>query len=316
MAVIDNWRSSHSYPLQATKMTLLRRARKVDSEAIIAQRLKRISSIRNKLRLQPKMLLSRMHDIGGCRAVVSSADRVDQLVEMYRKSKAKNPDRSEWIKPEDYDYIRQPKLSGYRSFHVVLQYRTESEKHRIYNGQRVEIQLRSQLQHAWATAVETVDTFTGQALKSSLGDKSWERFFALMGSAIAIREDRPLVPGTPTGLALGAELKSLADELNVINVMTGLGTAIPRITADAPEDAYAFLLVLDPEAKSISITPYGQQNLFEANEEYARIEKETQGGQAQAVLVSVDSIATLQSAYPNYYLDTSAFVEVVKHAIA
>jgi hypothetical protein len=153
-------------------------------------------------------------------------------------------------------------------------------------------------------------------LKSSLGDKSWERFFALMGSAIAIREDRPLVPGTPTGLALGAELKSLADELNVINVMTGLGTAIPRITADAPEDAYAFLLVLDPEAKSISITPYGQQNLFEANEEYARIEKETQGGQAQAVLVSVDSIATLQSAYPNYYLDTSAFVEVVKHAIA
>jgi len=61
------------------------------------------------------------------------------------------------------------------------------------------MQIRSQLQHAWATAVETVGTFLQQALKSSQGDEGWQRFFALMGNAMAMRERRPPVPNTPTG---------------------------------------------------------------------------------------------------------------------
>ena len=47
--IINNWRSSHSYPLQAIKMTLLIRAKRVDSQAIMAQRIKRLSSIEAKL---------------------------------------------------------------------------------------------------------------------------------------------------------------------------------------------------------------------------------------------------------------------------
>ena len=35
----------------------------------------------------------------------------------------------------------------------------------------------------------------------------------------------------------------------------------------------------------------------------------------QAVLVSVDSVAGLRSAYPNYYLDTRAFLKVVRDTI-
>ncbi|MBU6438396.1 MAG: hypothetical protein KGQ77_12790, partial [Betaproteobacteria bacterium] len=61
-----------------------------------------------------------------------------------------------------------------------------------FNNQKIEVQLRTRLQHAWATAVEIVDAFTGQALKSGLklnsGDPKWRRFFALMSSVIAIRE--------------------------------------------------------------------------------------------------------------------------------
>jgi hypothetical protein len=40
-----------------------------------------------------------------------------------------------------------------------------------------EIQLRSRLQHAWATTVETVDTFTRQAIKTGGGKAEWRRFF-------------------------------------------------------------------------------------------------------------------------------------------
>jgi len=40
----------------------------------------------------------------------------------------------------------------------------------------IEIQIRSKLQHIWATAVETVGFFTGQAIKSNEGEKEWNDF--------------------------------------------------------------------------------------------------------------------------------------------
>ena len=56
---------------------------------------------------------------------------------------------------------------------------------------RIEIQFRSRLKHAWAAAVETVGTASGQALKSSEGDEGWLRFFVLMASEIAFSEGCP-----------------------------------------------------------------------------------------------------------------------------
>jgi len=56
--VINNWRACHSYPLQAIKMTLLTRAKQIHSEALIAQRLKRLPSIAIKLKDNPNMHLS------------------------------------------------------------------------------------------------------------------------------------------------------------------------------------------------------------------------------------------------------------------
>ena len=63
---------------------------------------------------------------------------------------------------------------------------------------RIELQFRSRLQHLWATGVEIVDTFTEEALKFGRGGNDWRRFFALMSTELAMREQMPLVPGTPT----------------------------------------------------------------------------------------------------------------------
>ena len=150
------------------------------------------------------MKLSQMQDIGGCRAVVRTVGRVDALVKLYARARAKNPHRAVYVKP--FDYIKCPKVDGYRGVHLIYKYRSQSRTHGKWNGLRIEIQLRSILQHAWATAVETVDAFTGQALKTSAGTgserKNWGRFFALISSAIAIREKRPPVPdyAQPTDL--------------------------------------------------------------------------------------------------------------------
>lgn len=52
------------------------------------------------------------------------------------------------------DYISTPKESGYRSLH--LKYKNKNKYRPDYDGLQIEIQLRTKLQHIWATAVETM----------------------------------------------------------------------------------------------------------------------------------------------------------------
>jgi ppGpp synthetase/RelA/SpoT-type nucleotidyltranferase len=312
MNIVNNWRAIHSYPLQAMKMTLKGRARRICPSAIVAQRLKRLASIKLKLRLSKEAgrhpNLSQMQDIGGCRAVMDTVSQVRKLEKLFEDASKKNPHRG----PQYYrtsDYIASPKDSGYRGVHLVYRFRSDSAEHSCYNGQRIEIQLRSRQEHYWATAVE---------LKSSIGSDQWKRFFALVSSAIAITEKQPTVPGTPTAMTdIVPELHALYSSLNVHNVLSGWA-AVTKFTAEAPQDdiraAAMYLLVLDPNTFSTTLFPYSRDNLAEANAQYAKMEKEQPN--LQAVLVAVDSVSALRAAYPNYFLDTTAFLNVVDKAIS
>jgi ppGpp synthetase/RelA/SpoT-type nucleotidyltranferase len=318
--IVNNWRSVHSYPLQAMKMTLKRRAKRICASAIVAQRLKRLASIKLKLNLSRDAgqhpNLSQMQDIGGCRAIMESVSQVRELEVTFSEASKKNPHRG----PQYYktsDYITTPKDNGYRGVHLIYRFRSDSAQHSCYNGQRIEIQLRTRLQHFWATAVETYSTFSGEALKSNIGSDEWKRFFALVSSVIAIDEGQPTTPSTPVSLKeIVPEMRGLYVSLNVKNVLSGWA-AITKFTAeDAHEeirDAGMYLLVLDPNTFSTSLYPYSKDHLAQANTHYAKIEKEEPN--LQAVLVSVDSLAALRTAYPNYFLDTTAFLEVVEGAI-
>lgn len=85
LPIINNWRAAHSFPLNTFRVNLNRNAASVDGECLTAQRIKRLSSITLKLTRFPKMKLSQMQDIGGCRAVVKDIGRVRALNEFYRK---------------------------------------------------------------------------------------------------------------------------------------------------------------------------------------------------------------------------------------
>lgn len=316
LSIMNNWRSAHSYPLQIIKMTLSNRAKKIQADAIVAQRLKRLSSIEAKLARNLKMKLSQMQDIGGCRAVLDSVDGVNSLVQAYETGWAKNPKgRCEFLRKKDY--IASPKSDGYRSIHLVYKYGSPVKHRQVYNGLRIEIQLRSRFQHAWATAVETVSTFTSQALKSNVGSDSWKRFFALMGSAIAMREGCPSVPGTPTERKeLVTELRKLSEELRVKILLTGWNVAVTSlIYKPISPEAHTYLLVLDANKMDLKITAYRNDQLITATEEYLRTESETSDKpEIQAVLVSLESLEALRSAYPNYYADTGEFLGLLSDA--
>jgi hypothetical protein len=304
--VIGNWRSCHNFPLNTLQIYLRRKARQLDQHSLIAQRIKRLSSIRHKLERYPGMKLSRMQDIGGCRAVLSSVGHVQELLAAYKRSDIKH----KLIR--DDDYIKQPKRSGYRGVHLI--YRYFSDRNDTYNGLSIEIQMRSSLQHAWATAVETVGTFIHQALKSSQGAEEWLRFFALMGTALALREHTTLVPGTPTDKkSLQTELRSLAQHLDVEGHLVAYGTALQTMEGPHVQDAHYFLLELNPSEKRVKVTGYKSNELAKASADYLTVEK--MGSSTDAVLVSVDSIVALRRAYPNYFFDTAKFIQAVRIAI-
>ncbi len=309
--IISNWRSSHSYPLQALTMNLRQRAASVDQTALIAQRLKRISSIDAKLRDKPNMKLSQMQDIGGCRAVVKDIHCLDALVAKFERGRHQC-----WEFNKKFDYVKEPKRDGYRSVHLVYKYSNPSIERSMYNKLRIEVQLRTQLQHTWATALETVDAFTRQALKANRGRPDWARFFVLTGHSISSREGRNGVPGAPSDRhELIKELKQLCHSLNVIPTLLGWTKAI-QITEDPSRKGHFYLLRLDFNSRRMNVLAFPKRDAARAAEEYSSAEEDYRNREDMlTVLVSVDSMDALRAAYPNYYLDTSLFVKLVQEDI-
>ena len=318
--VLDNWRAIHSYPMHVFKIRLKRTSIQVDKNALTAQRLKRVPAIINKLKRSydgrpPTMKLSQMQDIGGCRAVLANVSQVKKLYQdHYLKGDLKHG------RVGVKDYIANPKKDGYRSIHLIYKYFSDKKGKKEYNGLLVEIQLRSKLEHLWATAIETVDFFTRQAIKSNEGQEEWMEFFRLVSTAFAKMENCPPVPNTPTDEKdLNSQIKKKEEELNVIKKMTGWGTAIrvfeQEMKATAKKVQF-FLLELDIVGEKLNFTSYTKNQEEKAIAAYSEAEKRYKGKKEyDVVLVGADTTTDLRKAYPNYFVDSREFVEYLQKII-
>lgn len=304
-AVMSNWRASHQFPLNTFKINLRERAKGVDEHAFVAQRLKRATSIIAKLRRFPNMRLTQMQDIGGCRAVLSSLAHVTLLCDAIKGSRIKHRLVNE------KDYISEPKADGYRGIHLV--YRYASDRKETYNNHSVEIQIRTNLQHAWATAVETVGTLLGQGLKADQGEQVWLDFFSRVSSAFAYREGVN-VGAADVGL-LQAQLWAMERELHVIDRLTAFQGVMKAVIAD-PERRQAayFLMVLDAPKEEVSVLSYSPEQFDQATADYKEVEEAAEPG-VDAVLVVADSVHALRYAYPNYFGDTTLFIAELRNIL-
>jgi ppGpp synthetase/RelA/SpoT-type nucleotidyltranferase len=186
--VAYDWRNSHQYPMQRVRHELTGKVRKFQLQGVTAGRTKRMSSIRKKLMRSP-ITLAQIQDLGGCRAIVASIPQLNQLVEFYRAGGSIHEMQ------KDQSYIESPKVGGYRSHHFVMRFRGRPDEE-AFRDRKIELQIRTKLQHAWATAVEAVGMVRNEDLKGGEGDTDWLRLFALMSSEFAEIEGCPLVPGT------------------------------------------------------------------------------------------------------------------------
>ena len=191
-----------------------------------------------------------------------------------------------------------------------------SDRNELYNGQRIEIQIRSRLQHAWATAVEAIDTFANQQLKINQGSPEWSRFFALMGSCLATRERTPLVPGTPiTPAELINELRQLTHDLNVEDRLLAIGATVQYVGRQTGE-AFYYLIDLDIPNRKLLISRYARDQADEAAKQLAEREFKYRGNPNNDVLLaSVSSVKELRKMYPNYRADTGVFLRELRRAL-
>jgi putative GTP pyrophosphokinase len=312
--ILSNWRSSHSFPLHTFAVRLKRLSKKIDNNALVTRRLKRVPSILKKLKRPQtdRMKMSRMQDIGGCRSVLTNMKQVHKLIESYKKSRGIKHKLS-----NEKDYILHPKPDGYRSYHLIYKY--FSDKSTIYDSLLIEIQIRTNLQHYWATAVETVDHFTGQAIKSNEGEEEWKSFFKLVSSAFAIMEKATPVPGAPISIKiLHDEIQKLSKKLDVVKKMNEwakIHKFIENFEKDSKTQVGFYLLNLNLDSKELKISAFSTKQEGVANSEYAKLEEKmlTNKENRDIVLVSAETTRELRKAYPNYFLDTKEFINQLKN---
>lgn len=171
IAIVSDYRETFSSPLNSVTMGVRSRVKTAGAEQVVSQRLKRIPTILDKLGRHPHMKLTRMHDIGGCRAILPDIATIYRVVERIgtRALKVRSI----------YDYIENPKETGYRAVHVVA----------VKSDRLVEIQLRTQPQHTWATAIERLSGQPGfRRLKDGYGPEPAVAYYKVASRWIAVQE--------------------------------------------------------------------------------------------------------------------------------
>lgn len=304
LKILNNWRASHAYPLQVIASNLRRK----NKNAIVVQRLKRLESITGKIERFPNMKLYRMQDLGGCRVIVDNINDVYSSINKYKNSKIRH------ILKRENDYIQNPKKSGYRSYHMVYEFHSDTKE--TYNcNMLIEVQFRTKLQHMWATAVEMMGIYTKCNLKSSQGDKDILRFFTLVSSVFAKKENMPVCPDTSDSYEeLIDEIKEIDARKNIVSSLSGLNVAIDYVS-EKNSNKYNrngyFVLILDYDKKVIRVRPFKSKDIEHATKVYNKIES-IDDKNKDVVLVSANSFDSLKAAYPNYFVDIGEFVDLMR----
>jgi len=319
--VVSYWRFSHETALENALNLLKDTTLQIDKKAIFAKRLKRFISIFRKLHRFPEMKLKNMQDIGGCRAIVANPKKLLKIVRKLRqRSEFRNGNGVVRYK----DYISSPKEDGYRGYHLVGQFNNGSEANR-----NIEIQIRTRLQHDWATTLEIVDLFTGQALKSNQGEQNWKEFFSNVSRQFALMEEIHLFDTLSSDekfrkyndlvLRSDFEIKSSCDKVQKVERILNVATHLEaysntlkivdgRISENAI-DGYA-LIVVDVESATVTTSLFNKNENEEAEKRYALEEKQATGNKNLVVaLVSTTAVGGIKEAYPNYFADSKDFVE-------
>ncbi|WP_071058663.1 RelA/SpoT domain-containing protein [Pelistega sp. MC2] len=313
MEILSQWRSLHAHPVNTFQALLRKKALKI-KDAVIAQRLKRTPSIIRKLQRFPNMDLSRMQDIGGVRIIVP---KIADVYELHQSLITGRHQHKPVLPPKDY--IKNPKEDGYRSLHQVFKYASINKPE--LNGLQIELQIRTHLQHYWATAVETLGIIEKSSFKTGEGNEEFKHFFKLVSVLFAHSEKKTVLDryrDTPIKDII-SEIVTLERKLQIFTKLKGLIITGKHITATQPKGVYYYLMQLDTssDTATLSLIPFSEEQLPFAEKTYRLLEIDNiDNPSIELVLMSVNSFKDVKKAYPNYFLDTQKFIDHLQRLIA
>ena len=330
MNVVSYWRQVHDFPLHEAMKTLQRVSIKYDKKALFAKRLKRVVSIFTKLIRFKTMSLYKMQDIGGCRAVITDKKKLRAI---FRELKKLPNFQINNGSVKFNDYILAPKDDGYRGIHIIGKFLDVTDKQRL-----IEIQLRTPIQHYWATAVEIVDLFTKQSLKTNQGEKDWKEFFSSAGEQLALMEDIQFFTTLKKEVILEKFYKlhkgiyksgldgqesdvykrfrrcsKLIRKLEVIELLDSFAQSLNHVSDFHDNEKNGFVLIsIDLNARKVNTTIFKKEESKEAEEAYTQAEKKAGSSKRYIVaMVATPNITELNSAYPNYFADSTEFLHLI-----
>ena len=299
--VIDNWRAAHREVVNTFQANLRRRAK--GKKITVAQRHKRKRTIFDKLNRFPKMLLSRMDDIAGCRLIFRNIKDLNQFRSEFHKARFKHKRRND---PDKYNYIKTPKPDGYRGIHDVYEYNVNSIQGENLKGLNVEVQYRTLPHHAWATAVEVIGFVTTSQPKFKIGDNRYEAAMLLASEIIARTAEKTIGPVPQiSNTQLGRDFKKLDRELSLLITLKGLKAA-KKDVSDRRNTILIFHSNGHLEIKSYRDSPEALTELF-------RLEKTLPN--SDVVLVKSDTSEGVREAFRNYFSDTEDFVKLIEKGL-
>lgn len=305
ITLIDDWRAMHQPVLDKMSAQVMQAL--TDNHVPIAfssKRLKRMVSIVGKLKHNPTMGLGGIQDIGGARFAFDDIPTLMSAARLLRETSI------EWFELKShYDYVAQPKESGYRSIHFVYKYQSEDE----FDGMLVELQIRTRLQHDWATAVETAELISHSPLKASVGDEHWQDYFKLV-SAIFARQERQPTAERYTDFT-EADFCRQYNRVESENKFTEQLGALVGAVQVASEHSFSkgYVVVhIDYEKHVSRLRHFKADEIEAANELYSKVESGVTNKSGAVVLVSVSDMNELHEAYPSYFLNANEFITALQ----
>ena len=299
--VIAEWRGAHRAVLNTFQAILRTRTR--GKNITVAQRHKRKSTIFNKLQRLSKIQLSRMDDIAGCRLIFNNISELRAFRRQFHEAKFNHKRKND---NDKYDYIKNPKKSGYRGIHDVYEYDVNSESGKDLKGLYVEIQYRTKIQHAWATAVEVVGYLTISQPKFQTGDTRYHEAMALASEILSRAHEGLKGPLPELGdLDVVSRFNTLDADLNILMTLKGLNAA----DASVGKNTNTILIFSDDgslEIKTFKDATTALTNLFLL---------ENMQPDKDIVLVRAETSEEIRFAFKNYFSDAREFIALMNSGI-
>lgn len=300
LLVVEEWRAAHRGVLNTFQAILRNRTR--GTKVSVAQRLKRKMTIFDKLNRLPRMHLARMDDVAGCRLIFRSIKELNAFRSKFHKAKFNHKLRND---PDRYDYIQNPKQTGYRGIHDIYEYNVKSDAGKALAGLYIEIQYRTLVQHAWATAVEVIGFITQSQPKFQRGDIRYERGMALASELLARAHENRTGPfPNASDREVLDEFLSLDSELHLMQTLRGLNSTKGDVT-----NKRNTILIFSKEGE-LEVQHF--RDATDAIRELFRLEK--QMPDRDIVLVRADTSEEVRLAFRNYFSDAREFVRLVDSA--